>query len=63
MAEHDYARQARPMTTVEQAVCTDERNLRAVTTLRNVHRVRAESCVQALDGQVRDLNGIFKFSC
>ena len=31
MAEHDDARQARPMTTIEQAVCTGERNLRACT--------------------------------
>ena len=31
MAEHDDARQARPMTTIEQAVCTGVRNLRACT--------------------------------
>ena len=31
MAEHDDARQARPMTTIEQAVCTGVRNLRAST--------------------------------
>jgi len=31
MAEHNNARQARPMTTIEQAVCTGERNLRAYT--------------------------------
>ena len=31
MAEHDDARQARPMTTIEQAVCMGERNLRACT--------------------------------
>jgi len=29
MAEHDDTRQARPMTTIDQAVCTGERNLRA----------------------------------
>ena len=29
MAEHDDARQATPMTTVEQTVCTGVRNLRA----------------------------------
>ena len=29
MAEHDDARQARPMTTIEQTVCTGVRNLRA----------------------------------
>jgi len=31
MAEHDDTRQARPMTTIEQAVCTGVRNLRAYT--------------------------------
>ena len=31
MAEHDDARQARPMTTIEQAVCTGERNVRVCT--------------------------------
>ena len=31
MGEHDDARQERPITTIEQAVCTGVRNLRACT--------------------------------
>ena len=52
MAEHDDARQTRPMTTIEQALCTGVRNLRAGTrvTLRPMPQWTALEGSTTLEG-------------